>query len=436
MKRVCAIALALMLVANSSMAVFAEEITSPAPSLTLRECFLLARRQSETIAISLENIEETEANFLQAASEALGDVNFEITNFRQENQGGSSEGSSGVGQSLTRPVKRERKFVINQPLFQGFRSFAALGGAGSLRKQRKEEKIRAEQLLFLDVSAAYYDLLSQTKNVEIINEILRLLEERITELKEREKIGRSRSSEVITAEARKKMIEAELATARGAELVTRHLLQYLTGVSLAGRKLEDEALPVGSVEKTFTPQLIPGHRPDVEASGQAVKTAWQAVIKAQSGLWPAVTLENNLYEKREGFQSGIDWDLLLKINIPLFQGGQIAGDVKQAINRWKKVKLAHAQTERLADLDVKQSYERWAASLEQSKALEDAVRASDENFRLQKEEYDRSLVSNLDVLDALEELYGVRRDANRVGYEVKQNYWRLQVAVGNCCESI
>ena len=56
--------------------------------------------------------------------------------------------------------------------------------------------------------------------------------------------------------------------------------------------------------------------------------------------------------------------------------------------------------------------------------------AAKKNFELQKEEYERNLVGNLDVLEALETLNNTRRRANEVFYEMKENFWGLKVAIG------
>ena len=82
-------------------------------------------------------------------------------------------------------------------------------GAGGLRSQRKHEWIHAEELLFSDVARTFYQFLQYQKNVALLEEIKRSFEERISELSDREKIGRSRLSEVVTAKAKSKNIEAE-----------------------------------------------------------------------------------------------------------------------------------------------------------------------------------------------------------------------------------
>ena len=396
--------------------------------LTLGDCYELALRRSETVAIQKEEIKEAEAQFFIASSEAIGDLDFIMQRTLQQELPTTSDES--VSGSFRDPDRRERRFTLTQPLFQGFKALGALTGAGSLRRQQKEEWRRARQLLLLDVAQAFYGLLRERKNVETVTGIYSLFQERIKELTGREEIGRSRTSEVVTAQARLKVLEAERARSVGALAAAQNLLEFLTGIQLDGRELYEEGF------SSDVPRVLEDYlesmesRPDVEAAKQAAKTAWQAVIVEQSAFWPKVTLEHNRYDRREGLQSQIDWDLLFKINVPLSRGGETLGKVKQAVSRWKKAKLAYRKAKREAALDIKQNYEHWTTSLEETQALTEAVRGSEENFRLQKEEYAHNLVSNLDVLEALRSLHETRREANAAHYRMKENYWRLRVASG------
>ncbi|MCM8774921.1 MAG: TolC family protein, partial [Candidatus Omnitrophica bacterium] len=404
-------------------------------SLTLADSFYAALRRSETVAIAREEIEKTEGQFLKATAEALGDFDFYIHQTYQEHQRGDA-GSSSIASTYIADLRRERKFTYSQPIFQGFKSLGAIVGAGSLRNQRKQEWVRSEDLLFLEVVSAFYRLLSQNEDVRIIREIHRLLSERIRDLEAREKIGRSRLSEVSTAKAKLKSLEADLAASRGLLAVSDDILEYLTGLPTDAHYLKDDPWSEKTTAKLSEYLKTLSSRPDVEAAREAVRTAKQAVVVAQSSLWPQMTLDLNQYEKREGFQSGIDWDLLLKIDVPLFRGGENLGNLKEAISDWKKSQYMYSLAKRRAILDIKESYRTWKSSAQRWKALEEAVKASEENYRIQKSEYLRNLVNNLDVLEALESLLRTRREANWVFYQMKENHWRLQVATGKYRELI
>ncbi len=402
-------------------------------TITLMECYDLALKRSDSLAISKEEIERAEAAFFEASGEALGHVDFIATSTRQdaEEETASSEGSS-VGSTFSARERTESRFAINQPLFQGFKSLGALTGAGNLKQQRKKEWIRAQHLLFLDVAQSFYQVLRYQKELEIIQQIRKSLAERVEELQKREQIGRSRQSELATANVGLKNIEAELAKSEGALKAEQNILEFLIGIPIKGLILKDVIIPEEEIilERSLATVEM---RPDVEAAENAMKLARKSIIVTQSDLWPAVSLEYNRYTERDGFQSNIDWDALFKIDVPLFRGGATLGKIKDSISKWKQSKFAYSRTKREAELDIKQSFQNWQTTNEQYKALRESVFASEENFKLQKEEYDRSLVNNLDVLQALENLYRANLQANEIYYQMKLSHWQLQVASGQCC---
>ncbi len=397
--------------------------------LTLRACYELALKRSETVAIQKEEIEEAEAQIFEATSEALGDVDFVMEKFHQANPAGGGD-SSSIGRTFTDPERLESRFTISQPLFRGFRALGALTGAGSLTKQQKEEWFRAKELLFLDVANAFYGLLREKKDLRALQEIHVLIRHRIEELTEREQIGRSRSSEVVTATARMKALEAERAHTRGSLKVARHVLEFLTGIELGGRRLAEENLPQEPSREISDYLAAAELRSDVQAAKQSMKTARQGIVVAQSEFWPELSLEHNRYQRREGVQADIDWDLLFKLDVPLFRGGGTVGKVKEAVSRWKKEKLAYSLALRQAEFEIKEAYQNWIASVAEDASLKEAVKSAADNFRLQREEYKRNLVSNLDVITALEFLHQTRRDSNHAYYQMKENYWGLRVAAG------
>lgn len=339
-------------------------------------------------------------------------------------------GGGSLGSTFVDPDKQESKFTISQPLFQGLKAVGALTGAGSYRQEQKENWIRAKELLYQDVARAFYGFLLYQKELQIIREIHELLRQRIQELEEREKIGRSRLSEVASARTRLKVLEADLAGVKGSLAAVQYLLEFLIGTELQGIRLEDDHSqdpPAGSLLDYLKRADT---RSDVKAAQQSVKTAWRGIVVAQSGFWPTLSIDHNQYMRREGFTASIDWDTLFKFDLPLFSGGATVGQLKDSISILKQKKLSFSLARRQAEMEIKQDYEGWRFSREQYLALGEAVKAAEENYELQSDEYRHSLVSNLDVLAALESLHQTRQNANQAYYRMRQDEARLKVAIG------
>lgn len=395
----------------------AEKPTAP---LTLADCYRLALKRSETIAIRGELIKETEGRFLQALSTALPRASFELSERRQDGSGGSA---------FTLKKVPERKFVFSQPLFSGFKEFAAIAGSRSERHQRQQEKARAEQLLFVDVAEAFHFLLQHREDLNALEGIRTALVERVEELRGRERLGRSRTSEVMSAEAQLRRVLAEVESVRGQEETVRQLLEFLIGRdAVEGVADSDPSLPELKDEGAYL--AAAARRPDVVAAEEAWKVARKQVTVSRADLWPDVDLESNYYTERVGASAEVDWDVLVKVDVPLFQGGQTVGAVREASSKARQAKLTSERTQREALLDVQNVYAELRAARGRSEALTGALAAAEESYGLQVEDYRHHLISNLDLLQELQNLQDARRDEVRARHDAKRLYWRLLAAAG------
>ncbi|OGX40113.1 MAG: hypothetical protein A3C53_08015 [Omnitrophica WOR_2 bacterium RIFCSPHIGHO2_02_FULL_68_15] len=390
------------------------------PPLTLPECYRLALKRSEEIAIRGEVIKETEGRFLQALSTALPNASFVLSEKRQDGSGGSI---------FTLESIPERRFAFSQPLFSGFKEFAAIAGSRSERRQREHERTRAEQLLFVDVAEAFHLLLQQREDLRALETIRSALVERAEELRERERLGRSRTSEVVSAESQLHRVVAEQAFVSGQEQTARQLLAFLIGRD-PGEGLSDAGLGLPVLADRAVYLSAAATRPDVLASEEAWKFAKKEVAVERAGFWPGVDLESNYYTKRVGVAADVDWDVLVTVDVPIFQGGEVVGAVREAASKARQAKLAHDLAGREAVLDVENTYNELAAALQRSTALAGALAAAEEDYRLQLEDYRRSLINNLDVLQVLQTLQDTRRDEIRARHEAHRLYWRLLAETG------
>lgn len=404
--------ISLMMTQNASFAM--EE------GLTLSDCYALSLKQSETIAIQQELIEEAEGRFLRALSVVLPHASFSSSDKRQDGSGGSA---------FTLKEVPERKFILNQNLFSGFKEIAAMASVRAEKKQRTYEKSRAEQLLLLDVANAFYLLLEQREDLKTLETTRKTLLERMDELKEREKLGRSRPSEVVSAEAQLRRVEAEMEQVQSQEVIARQLLEFLTGRDRLG-KISDSDASVPSLETEETYLTKSEKRPDVQAAEEAWRAAQKKVSVARGALFPTVALEGNYYVERAGAAEDVNWDVALTVDAPIFQGGDHAGAMKEATARERQAKLQFQKTERATTLDIRDAYARLKAAIARSAALEKALKASEEDYQFQVEDYRLSLVNNLDVLQALQVLQDAQREYLHATYEAKRLYWQLRAATG------
>ncbi len=395
-----------------AVASFAQE--TPLTGVTLQECYRLALKQSETLAIQSELIREAEGRFLQSLSGILPKVSFDITPSWEDD-----------GDDIERD--RTDKFTFSQPLFSGFKEFAAMAASRAQGRQRKLEEERARQLLFKDVSDAFYYYLSYIEDMDALKATREALNLRLTDLEERKKLGRSRPSEVAQAQARLSRLEAEIESVDSQLQVARKLLEFLTGYEIESLSDDLSVEDLKDDEKDYTSKA--SSRPDVKAAREAARSTKHLVTAARAGHFPTVDLDGNYYTRRSG-SSDSNWDVLLSVSVPIFTGGQTAGLIKEKKAVSRQAELTLERTERLAVNDIQNAYIRLRSSYRRTAALQKSLAAAQTNYDLQVEDYGRSLVNNLDVLQALEDLQGARRDLAESSNGLKRAYWNFQLALG------
>ena len=394
--------------------------TAPS-SLTLNECFRLALKQSETIAINREKIKEAEAHFTQALGTILPNISFSRLDSFQD--------------TAHLPSYKEhlydQKFVFTQTLFAGFKEFAGMSGSKSEVKQRKFETKRATQLLFVDVADAFYLLMELRKDIEALAITKKALDDRIAELKERIDIGKSRASELSSTEVQLYTIEAEISAVKNQEVVARDLLEFLIGQP-AGEIVDDGA-PL-ALENETTYILDSSLRPDLEAARYAWEVDKRKVDAAKAGFLPSVKLESGYYTHKNSAPPGGEWDALLSVSVPIFDGGQTIGAVRESNSVARQSELAYKRALRLAVEDIHDSYSLVTTATARTEALAKALSSAEENYKLERNDYQLNLVTNLEVLSAIQTLQDTRRTYYGAYYEFRRYYWQLRAASGSIPE--
>jgi len=386
-------------------------------ALTLNECYKLALKQSEYIAIDYEKIREAEAHFLQALGTLLPQVSFS----RQDTRNEYSDMNPTYNKSY------EQKFTFTQALFTGFKEFAGMAGSRLERKQREYEKLRAEQLLFIDVADAFYLLLVEQEDIEALETIENAFIDRIDELKTREKIGKSRTSEVVMTETQLYTLEDQIESVKSKEQVARELLAFLIGGPV-NEIIEPEYDFSLKPESAYQAEAY--SRPDVRAAHFAWQADLKGVMAARSGFYPQVNFEGDYYTHRSTTPTDSSWGAMLTIYVPIFEGTITYGQVKQAVAIARESELLFQRARRVAVREIHDAYVYANSDILRVGILEKALKSAEKNYDLQRQDYRLSVVNNLDVLAALQSLEDVRRSFIHVSNERKRFYWQLLVAAG------
>src|SRR5690606_32751089 len=114
-------------------------------------------------------------------------------------------------------------------------------------------------------------------------------------------------------------------------------------------------------------------RPDIKATEQQVAVADQQVKIAKGGHYPQVDLVGNYYLDRTGVLSSSEWDVGVAVVIPLFQGGAVQSQVRQAVAQKRIAELTSSESLRSAQRDVAINYQNLVQIKQQLKSLKEAL---------------------------------------------------------------
>ncbi len=313
------------------------------------------------------------------------------------------------------------RLSISQPLFRGFRDFAALKLNQNLITSQKRSYQWAALQLYQDTANAFYLVLSLENDIAILRKEADLYDKRITELRARVAIGRSRSTEVLTVQVSRATLMAQVEQVKSQLSTARELLSFLTGLSPSVELSDADKIPssIGSFE-SYNARL--SGRPDIKAALARTEAAGNNVDIAKGAYLPSADLSADYYFSRpKGTLQNSEWDATITATLPIFTGGLNTSRHAEAESLLRQSRNDLERVERLAKQDLRTTYQRLTYDMSQVKEFQNAVDLAKRNYIAVSGDYDLGLVSNLDVLQAMTSYQDVERSLNKAIYNLKSD---------------
>lgn len=395
------------------------QVASTRP-IALEEAYALALARSEVLVQDAEAVKQA----LARVDELKGAIAPHLAISGSENF--QQNPHSGVT-SLDKTSYPLAQLTLTQPLFSGFREFMAFKQGKKQAQSLALTQRRAESLLYQDVAQAFFSLQQVQNELAIRGESIRATQERIDQLEEWVRIGRSRDSEALAARSQLAQAEAQVELARGAASAAQEVLRFLTGVEAEFSPLPAAAPAVEPIE----PFVVRARaRDDVEARRRDVDASRLFISVQSRQRWPTIGLTADYYLKRNGFSSNTHYDASIGASLPLFSGGQITAQVKEAKAASRAAEQALSLAERAAEQQVRSAHSQFRWSVAAAEALRKAADLAAANLKAQEKDYRLSLVNNLQVLDSLNALQAARLQLNSARQQALLARAQLEVAAG------
>jgi len=394
-------------------------------TLSLRDCFKAALKRSEVLATQQELVIQAEENYHRAWGAILPSVTGSYSYFHRNAPDLTSSGNtdSSAGQQTL-------NIMADQPLFRGFRDFAALNQTKALITAQEQARQWAGMQLYRDVAQAFYTRLAVQKDLNVLDNELELYQKRIKELHNRITIGRSRITEVLTVQAAQAILKAQREQVLGQLNVAKEVLAFLTGLDRDIQLDDTDEVPsnAGSLESY---QSDINARPDIMAARKNVEAFKSNVSIAKGAHLPSVDLIGNYYADRPDPHKNGDWDLAITVTLPIFTGGTISSNVKTAESQQRQSEIQLSQVQRMALEEIRSLHYNFKSDLTQLAALQEAFNLSEKNYQANAKDYKLNLVTNLDVLQAITAYQDTHRSLEKIRYLTKIDYNKLEAAAAH-----
>ncbi|WP_373988801.1 TolC family outer membrane protein [Duganella sp. BuS-21] len=295
-----------------------------------------------------------------------------------------------------------------------------------------------QQEVIVRVVNAYLDVLFK-------GDLVQLAESQRDTLAEQRKVndrlfkgGEGTATDMLETQARLDAAEAAVLEAKDALIGARDTLASVIGTDpgvLDGLNPEFRLRPADTVSFEAWKNIAVERNPDLKALTAGVEIARQEVNKARSGHAPrvdfvAVYARNASDSIQTINQESVVRSLGVQINIPLYSGGAVNAQSRQAAANKEKARYElDAETNKVL-LELRKDYDALMSSGARIDALLKSVASSELLIKATEKSVSGGVRINLDVLNAKQQLFGAKRDLAQARYNYLLNTLRMRAAVG------
>ncbi len=401
-------------------------------ALDLQTCFRLTAVRDDSLKISLQDVRVAQAQMSESIAglwptftatnqqEFIHYLNPVVTGFNIVN------GSTLTGE---RNYTSESNVTMNYTILNGGQNWNRVGASSALIAAKKQTLARDYQTIYQDVAQAFYNVLQYQGDLVIQRDLVQALAARVDDLKDRVSLGRSRPSELLQAQTDLANARVTIESEVGSANASLETLAFYTGIPAEKLKLKDtQKFPTAAQLESYLARS--GNRPDVLSQIESLRQAERNLSVAKGQLFPTVAAQGNYLDQQDPVSNQIDATMVLQISMPIFDGGLILGQIHENKELVRQSALNVEQLRRTADQDTRTAYANFNASVAQVVVLREAAVLAAKNLEAQVDDYRRGVVSNLDVLTALQDYQTARQGLHNANMTTRLDLINLHVAAG------
>ncbi len=333
--------------------------------------------------------------------------------------------SNGYGVNLVQPLFRQQNWLAYTE--------------SELQAMQAEAQFRiAEQDLVLRVAQAYFDVLIAQDSVQLAGAQKTAISEQLEQAKRNFEVGSATITDTLEAQSRSDLTGAQqIAVQNDLEIKRRALQQLIDAMPQdlkpLGKDFKLEAPQPADMEKWVDDAQL--NNPQLAVAKAAAELAEKEVARNRGGHYPTLDLVAN-YSKSYanggtfGATDSTNKSVGVQFNLPLFQGGAVNSRWREAEANRERGKQELENARRSVATQTRQAYLGVASGIAQVQALQQALASSENVLEASKLGQEVGVRTNLDVLNAQQQLFATRRDLYQSQYNYLVSQLRLKAAVG------
>lgn len=328
---------------------------------------------------------------------------------------------------------------LAQPIWRP--GLAAAYAQAELQHRRAAHLLKqAEIELILKVSQAFFDLLVASKNASVADTQIKAVEQQLALARRNFEAGLTTVTDVHEAQARLALAQAQRTTAVTERAARAADMERITGQQprIALHALADAApgMPESSQLQDWISLALVGH-PSVLAQQLALDVAEKEIARVESDQGPTLeatagygrnTGTGSMTSPTELASRSRSTQLGLQFKLPLYAGGALRSQVREAIAQRDKAAAELDGARRLLVSQVQQSFTATLNGQLQTQALVEAAHASRAAVSANKVGYRIGTRLNIDVLNAEQQQFVAERDLYKARADTIMQSLKLKAA--------
>jgi len=314
------------------------------------------------------------------------------------------------------------KLSLSQSLFSGIKSESIIKWQYYEVENQKILIQKTKRDLVSKLIPLYFSHLQIQKQLQNIEETMQLSSSRISELTRREKIGKSRKSEVLMAESQYASLKSRLQQLQGDLQQCKQSLYLLCRVPLSAYTVSERP-PLKSTKSSF--EKI-DQRPELLILTSQKKSIESIFHITKHLFWPTISWNTNYYLNRTDALIPIKWDTGIVATLPFYQGGSEYAKMREINEMLQQNKIQIDKTKESIKVDILNDEIAFKTASNRRNSLGEAYQKAKESYRIYQEEYRLGLVNNLEVLQTLSLLLDTKLNLDQAIVEEQHMQTLLQ----------